>query len=111
MLEQFQQIRRMGPIGELLAKIPGMSGLLGDEEIDESELTHVEAIIQSMTLDELARPEIIDGRRRLRISSGSGTSVQDVNALLKEFKQMKKLMKQGMRGRGRGFPGFPLPGL
>jgi len=110
MLEQFQQLRRMGPLTDILAKIPGLSGMLGDEDIDESEFKRVEAIIQSMTAEERVRPEIIDGRRRLRISSGSGTNVQDVNALLKDFKQMKKMIKQGRRGRGRGFPGLGFPG-
>ncbi|MFH1730538.1 MAG: signal recognition particle protein [Planctomycetota bacterium] len=110
MLEQFQQLKRMGPLTDLLSKIPGMGAMIGDEGIDESQFTQVEAIIQSMTSDERQHPEIIDGRRRLRISSGSGTSVQDVNSLLKEFKQMKKMIKQGMRGRKGGFPGFGFSG-
>jgi signal recognition particle subunit SRP54 len=111
MLEQFQQLKRMGPLGDLLGKIPGLGKMLGDQEIDEGEFARVEAIIQSMTLEERMHPEIIDGRRRLRVSSGSGTTVQDVNALLKEFKQMKKMMKQGMRGRGGGgFMGMPFGG-
>jgi signal recognition particle subunit SRP54 len=109
MLKQFQQLKRMGPLSDLLGKIPGMGAMLGDQELDESEFKRIEAIIQSMTPEERARPEIIDGRRRLRISSGSGTTVQDVNSLLKEFKQMKKLIKRGMRGRGA--PGFPFPGM
>ncbi len=110
MLEQFQQLKRMGPLTDLLGKIPGMGAMLGDQEVDENQFTQVEAIIQSMTPEERSHPEVIDGRRRLRISSGSGTTVQDVNSLLKEFKQMKKLMKQGMRGRKGGFPGpgFPI---
>ena len=110
MLEQFQQLKRMGPLSDLLSKIPGMGAMIGDEGIDESQFAQVEAIIQSMTSEERSHPEVIDGRRRLRISSGSGTSVQDVNSLLKEFKQMKKMMKQGMRGRKGGFPGLGFPG-
>ena len=110
MLDQFQQLKRMGPLSDLLGKIPGMGAMIGDEGIDESQFTQLEAIIQSMTSEERQHPEIIDGRRRLRISSGSGTAVQDVNSLLKEFKQMKKMIKQGMRGRKGGFPGFCLPG-
>ena len=106
MLQQFQQLKRMGPLTDLLGKIPGLGSMLGDQELDESEFKRVEAIIQSMTLDERAHPEVIDGRRRIRISSGSGTTVQAVNGLLKEFKQMKKMIRQGMRGKGRGFPGF-----
>jgi signal recognition particle subunit SRP54 len=84
--------------------------MVGEEGVDESQFAQVEAIIQSMTSEERAHPEVIDGRRRLRISSGSGTTVQDVNSLLKEFKQMKKMMKQGMRGRKGGSPGFGFPG-
>ncbi len=110
MLDQFQQLKRMGPLSDLLSKIPGMGAMIGEEGVDESQLAQVEAIIQSMTSYERNHPEVIDGRRRLRISSGSGTSVQDVNSLLKEFKQMKKMMKQGMRGRKGGFPGMSLPG-
>ncbi len=106
MLVQFQQLKKMGPLTEILAKIPGLGSMLGDQELDEKEFKRIEAIIQSMTPEERTHPDIIDGRRRLRISSGSGTNVQDVNGLLKEFKQMKKMMKQGMRGHGRGFPGF-----
>ncbi len=109
MLYQFQQLKRMGPISDLLGKIPGLGAMMGDQELDESEFTRVEAIIQSMTPGERAHPEIIDGRRRLRISSGSGTRVQEVNSLLKEFRQMKKMMKKGMQGRGAGFPDFNFP--
>ncbi|MFW6158237.1 MAG: signal recognition particle protein [Planctomycetota bacterium] len=109
MLEQFQQLKRMGPLSDLLATIPGLGNVIGDQEIDESEFARVEAIIQSMTIEERLHPEVIDGRRRLRISSGSGTSVQEVNALLKDFKQMKKMMKQGAKGKGGGFfPGLPV---
>ncbi len=109
MLEQFQQLKRMGPLSDLLGKIPGIGNMIGDEEIDESEFARVEAIIQSMTIEERLHPEIIDGRRRLRISSGSGTDVQEVNALLKDFKQMKKMIKKGAKGKGGGFPaGLPL---
>ncbi len=108
MLAQFQQLRRMGSLTDIIAKIPGLGSLAGPDGVDESEFNRIEAIIQSMTPEERTHPDIIDGRRRLRISSGSGTEVQDVNGLLKEFKQMKKLIKQGTRGRG-GFPGIGLP--
>jgi signal recognition particle subunit SRP54 len=112
MLEQFQQLKKMGPLGDLLGKIPGLGKMMGDQEIDEAEFSRVEAVIQSMTIEERMHPEVIDGRRRIRISSGSGTTVQDVNSLLKEFKQMKKMIKQGMRGRGGGggLMGMPFPG-
>jgi len=109
MLKQFQQLKKMGPLSDLLSKIPGMGAALGDQDIDESQFARVEAIIQSMTAEERSHPEVIDGRRRLRISSGSGTTVQDVNSLLKEFKQMKKMFKQSKRGRG-GFPGLNFSG-
>jgi len=111
MLQQFQQLKRMGPLTDLLGKIPGMNALLGGQEVDEKEFKRIEAIIQSMTPEERSDPEIIDGRRRIRISSGSGTTVQDVNSLLKEFKQMKKMIRHTMQGRGRGgFPGLSFPG-
>ena len=108
MLRQFQQLKKMGSLTDIISKIPGMGSMLGGQELDESEFKRVEAIIQSMTPEERNDPEVIDGRRRLRISSGSGTSVQDVNNLLKEFKQMKKMIRHGMRGMGR-MPGMGLP--
>jgi len=109
MLEQFQNLRRMGPLTELLAKVPGLGSALGGEAVDEGQFRRVEAMIQSMTPEERTRPEVIDGRRRLRISSGSGTTVQDVNALLKEFKQLRKMFKHGMKGKGAGPSGLGLP--
>ncbi|MDX6646887.1 MAG: signal recognition particle subunit [Miltoncostaeaceae bacterium] len=99
-LEQMRQVRRMGPISQILGMLPGFRGAakLRGAEVDEKQLDRVEAIIQSMTADERRRPDTINGSRRRRIAAGSGTSVQEVNALLGQFKQMQKLMKQIGRG-------------
>jgi signal recognition particle subunit SRP54 len=89
--------------------IPGMGGKLKGLPIDDKALPRIEAIINSMTLDERRNPDIIDGSRRKRIAQGSGTSVQDINALLKQFVQMQKMVKQFSKLGGRGFPkGFPI---
>lgn len=102
-LEQMQQVKKMGSIGELVKKIPGMSKMLPDDaDIDEDELKYTEAIIRSMTKKERRHPKIINGSRRLRIADGSGTSVQDVNRLLKDFEKMKKMMQQMMKGGKKG---------
>jgi signal recognition particle subunit SRP54 len=101
MLEQFQQLRKMGPLGDLLSKIPGFGDMLGGEELDEKEFARAQAIIQSMTPHERRHPDVIDGRRRRRIAAGCGLAVQDVNGLLKEFKHMRKMMKKAKK-RGGG---------
>lgn len=95
-LEQLRQVRNMGPIDQLLGMIPGFSSAkqLKGIQIDEGELKRVEAVIQSMTPKERRHPELIDGSRRRRIAAGSGTRVQDVNRLLKQFEQTRKMMKQ-----------------
>ncbi|MBI5095798.1 MAG: signal recognition particle protein [Candidatus Hydrogenedentes bacterium] len=101
-LLQMQQVKKMGSIGDLVKKIPGMNKLMGeDAEFDEDELKYTEAIIYSMTLKERRNPKIINGSRRLRIADGSGCSVQDINRLLKDFEKMKKMMKQMMKGAKR----------
>jgi signal recognition particle subunit SRP54 len=99
-LSQMKQVRRMGPLSNLLGMIPGMAGAkeLRGLKIDERELDRIEAIILSMTPEERRRPELIKGSRRLRIARGSGTNVQAVNQLVKQFHQMRKLMK----GLGKG---------
>jgi signal recognition particle subunit SRP54 len=103
--EQLQALKKMGPMDQLMSMIPGM-GKLSQSAVDEKALGRVEAIINSMTPDERRRPGIIDGSRRKRISRGSGTTVQDVNRLLRQFESMKKMMKQfGKQGR-RGLPGL-----
>jgi signal recognition particle subunit SRP54 len=102
-LSQLKTVRRMGPLTNLLGMIPGLAGAGGHQirnmKVDERELDRVQAIILSMTPSERARPELIKGSRRLRIARGSGTSVQQVNQLVKQFGQTRKLMKQVGRGR------------
>ncbi|MBI5837129.1 MAG: signal recognition particle protein [Candidatus Eisenbacteria bacterium] len=106
-LEQLQAVKKMGPLGEVLRMIPGVSAKLPDDvEVDESGLKRVEAIIRSMTPRERHQPKIIDGSRRKRIARGSGTSVQEVNQLLRQFTDMQKMMRQ-MKKMGRGrLPAF-----
>jgi signal recognition particle subunit SRP54 len=93
-LAQLQQIKKMGPIKEVLGMIPGIGNKMDGLNVDEKQLQRVEAVIRSMTADERLNPDIINGSRRQRVANGSGTTVQDVNQLLKQFKAMKKLMKQ-----------------
>ncbi|WEG11609.1 signal recognition particle protein [Pullulanibacillus sp. KACC 23026] len=101
-LEQLAQVRKMGPLDELLGMIPGMNKMKGMKnlQVDEKQISHVEAIIRSMTPAEKTNPEIINPSRKKRIANGSGTSVQDINRLLNQFKDMKKMMKQMMGGMG-----------
>jgi signal recognition particle subunit SRP54 len=98
-LEQMKQVRNMGPLGSLLKMMPGVGSQLGNLQVDEKELDRLEAIILSMTPAERANPKIIDGSRRRRIARGSGTNVQAVSHLVKQFAQMKKLMKQVASGK------------
>ena len=98
-LEQMKQVRNMGPLGNLLKMMPGVGSQLGGLNVDEKELDRLEAIILSMTPAERANPKIIDGSRRRRIARGSGTNVQAVGQLVKQFAQMKKLMKQVASGK------------
>jgi len=100
MLKQMKQVRRMGPIGNVLGMLPGMGAMrqMKQADIDERELDRVEAIILSMTPEERRNPEVINGSRRRRIATGSGTRVQAVNQLVKQFGQMRKLMKQMASG-------------
>jgi signal recognition particle subunit SRP54 len=99
-LGQLRMMRRMGPLQSLLGMLPGFGGQqLKNMKVDERELDRIEAIMLSMTPEERRRPELIKGSRRLRIARGSGTSVQQVNQLVKQFGQMQKVMKQIGRGR------------
>jgi signal recognition particle subunit SRP54 len=98
-LEQMKMMRKMGPLSSLLGMIPGMGAQLRNVKIDDRELDRIEAIVLSMTPEERRRPELIKGSRRARIAKGSGTSVQQVNGLVKQFGQMQKVMKQIGRGR------------
>ena len=106
-LAQLQDVKNMGPLDQLLSLIPGFSSTLRKMplEVDEKKLKKVEAIVLSMTPEERRNPEIIDGSRRRRIARGSGTTPQDVNQLLNQFRQMQKLMKQMSSGRMRNI--FP----
>jgi signal recognition particle subunit SRP54 len=110
-LDQLKQVRKMGPISGLLGMLPGMPGMkqLRDAQVDDQQLDKIEAMILSMTPQERRHPDIIDGSRRQRIARGSGTQVQDVNRLLKQFRDMQKLMKQLAGGRMPRL-GFPGPG-
>ena len=119
-LEQMQALKKMGPLGNLMGMMPGMPKELKGAEIGDDQLKPIEAIIRSMTPLERRKPELINGSRRTRIATGSGTSVGDVNRLVKQFGEMQKLMKRmgamsggrpgkkGKKGKpGRGFPGMP----
>ena len=98
-LEQMRQIRRLGPLQSLLSMIPGVGNELRGVKVDEREFDRVQAIILSMTPEERRHPELIKGSRRLRIARGSGTNVQAVKQLIKQFEQMRKVMRQVSQGR------------
>jgi signal recognition particle subunit SRP54 len=111
-LEQLGQIKNMGSLEQLMGMIPGMKpSALKDAKIDENALAHTEAIIKSMTMKEREHPEIIQASRKIRIAKGSGTSVEEVNKLLKQFDQMKKMIKQfsGAGGRKNPFGKMKIP--
>jgi signal recognition particle subunit SRP54 len=108
LLTQLRQIRKMGPLGDLLKLIPGMSRALPEGfNVDEKQIQRIDAMISSMTSRERRNPKIIDGQRRKRIAAGSGHTVQDINRLLKMHEQMKDMMKmlQRMSGPGGKGPG------
>ena len=111
LLEQMKQVKNMGPLSQVLGMIPGLQGKLRDEDTQrgERELQRMEAIINSMTLRERERPDIINPSRKRRIAAGSGTSVEEVNRLLKQFRQMQQMMKQLAPKKGKRRPrmGFP----
>ena len=99
-LEQMQQVRKMGPIQSLLGMLPGLGGQqLSQLQVDERQLDRIQAMITSMTPAERRNPDLLNGSRRRRVARGSGTSVQAVNQLLKQFAQMRKLMRQVASGR------------
>lgn len=99
-LEQMKQIKKMGSLKDLVSMIPGMGKQIKDEELDEREFARVEAMILSMTPRERLHPEILNGNRRKRIAMGSGTTLQQVNAILKQFEEAKKMMQKMMGGAG-----------
>ena len=103
-LKQLQQMKRMGPIGKLLEMVPGINKMAGDVDLSgaEKDMKRIEAMIQSMTGDERRNPRLIKASRKRRIATGSGTTVQEVNQLLKQHREMQEMMKQlGKGGRGR----------
>jgi signal recognition particle subunit SRP54 len=115
-LTQMEQVRKLGPLQDLLGMLPGVPGgknALKDLQVDDAQMARTEAVIRSMTREERQNPAIIGGSRRLRIARGSGTTTADVNALLKEFEQARKMMKSLMGGkRMPRIPGMPnIPGL
>src|SRR5207247_2727876 len=107
-LKSYKMLRRMGPLQGVLKLIPGLGKQLeGLDQVDEKQLARVEAIVLSMTPQERKLPRMIDGRRRLRIARGSGTTVQQVNQLLEARKQMEKMMKGMSKGKMPALPGMP----
>ncbi len=109
-LDQFQQIKKMGPLQQLVGMLPGAGSALRDVEIDDRQLARVEAIIRSMTTAERRNPKIINGSRKRRIARGSGTRPQDVNVLLKQFSESQKMMKAFAGGKNP-IPGLTMPGM
>jgi signal recognition particle subunit SRP54 len=110
-LEQMQQIKKMGGISDMLSMIPGMGKQLKDVEVDENAMGKTESIIYSMTKKERSNPDLINLSRKKRIAAGAGVDISEVNALVKQFDQMKKMMKQmsGMMGKGGKRGKFKLP--
>lgn len=106
-LDQLEQLRDMGPLEEIMGMIPGMSGAkqLKNLQVDEKQLDHIEAIINSMTKEEKVDPKLINGSRRKRIAKGSGTSIQEVNRLLKQYRETKKMIKKFNGSKGKGLMG------
>jgi signal recognition particle subunit SRP54 len=109
-LEQMQQLKKMGPLQNVLGMLPGMSNKLKDVQVSDDAMKKPEAIIRSMTLRERRNPDILNASRRKRIAQGAGVTVQDVNQLMRQFDQMRKMLKQVMgnkRGLSRGMRGLP----
>lgn len=102
-LSQMQQIKRLGPIGQLMEMMPGFGRVAQDVDLSnaDEELKRVEAIIRSMTPEERRNPRLLKASRKRRVAAGSGTSVQEVNVLLKQFREMQRMMKQFKQGRGK----------
>nr|HMT21807.1 signal recognition particle protein [Promineifilum sp.] len=102
-LKQLQQVKKMGPLGKLLEMVPGMNKMAGDVDLSsaEKDMKRIEAMIQSMTITERKNPRLIKASRKRRIAAGSGTSVQEINVLLKQHREMQEMMKQIQKG-GKG---------
>lgn len=109
-LDQLHEVKKMGPLSQVLSMLPGANRIPDNVQVDDTALVRIEAMIQSMTKEERSRPSIINGSRRRRIAAGSGTSVQELNRLLKQFEEMQKMMKRFSKGnmkkamRGMRFP-------
>jgi signal recognition particle subunit SRP54 len=97
-LEQLQEVKKMGPLNQVLGMLPGMHKLPDNVSVDEKALVHIEAMIQSMTPEERRRPQLLNGSRRRRIAQGSGCTVQDLNRLMKQYEQMQHMMKSMSKG-------------
>jgi len=97
-LDQLQQMRKMGPLSQLVGMIPGADRMLKGREIDEKPIKQLEAVIRSMTNHEREKPDVLNGSRRKRIAKGSGTTIQDVNRVVKQFYDMQKMIKQMKKG-------------
>jgi signal recognition particle subunit SRP54 len=110
-LERLQEVKKMGPLSQVLSMLPGMNRMPENVSVDDRALVKIEAIIQSMTVEERQKPQIINGSRRRRIATGSGTSVQDVNKLMKQYEQMHRMMKTLGKGgkRSRLMKGMNFP--
>ena len=107
LMEQFKQIKKMGPLKQVLSMVPGMDRELRDVDVDDRALLRTESILYSMTDKERRRPDILNASRKRRIAAGSGVKVEDVNRLLKQYEQMKKMFKQMNNGKKKGRGGFP----
>lgn len=105
-LEQLDSVKKMGGIGDMMKMLPGMAGKVKSEDIDEDKLMRAKVIIQSMTVKERRNPDIIKGSRRKRIAQGSGTSIQEVNQLLKQFELMREMMSRMQKGGMKGLRGM-----
>ena len=105
-LEQLDSVKKMGGIGDMMKMLPGMAGKVKSEDIDEDKLMRAKVIIQSMTPKERRNPEIIKGSRRKRIAQGSGTSIQEVNQLLKQFEMTREMMSRMQKGGMKGLRGM-----
>ena len=108
-LDQMQSMKKMGGLKGLINMLPGMNGK--DIDVDENAMKKPEAIIRSMTPQERRNPSILNASRRKRIAAGSGTTVQDVNALIRQFEQSQQMMKQLMNARGKGRLRLKFPGM
>jgi signal recognition particle subunit SRP54 len=108
---QLQQVKKMGPMSQIVNMLPGVAGKVKEEDIDEKAIVRMQAILDSMTVKEREFPQIINGHRKKRIAKGSGTSVQEINRLLKQYLQMKKMMKSFSKGFGARRFGKMMKGL